>query len=101
MPTQIITLQDGIRIEAEVTRSEVGLEDGKVDATIDSITPTLVKVIKPLAAAWDQLSSHVRVEQAEIEVAVGFEASGNFFVASTKGNANLKIKIVVKRSPAA
>jgi hypothetical protein len=100
MPTQIITLKDGVRIEAEVTRSKVGRADEKVDQTIDSVTPMLVKVVKPLADAWDKLAGSVQVEKAEIEVAVGFEASGNFFVASAKGNANLKIKLILSKPPA-
>lgn len=97
MPTQIIELADGIRIEAEVTDHEVSTSDGKVGESIDSIRPTLMKVIQPVAAAWDQLSDYVVVERAEIELGFGFETSGKFFVASAKGNVNLKIKLIVSR----
>jgi len=101
MAKQIITLADGIRVEAESTESEVAAGDGKVDTTIESIRPTLLKVIRPVAAAWNELSNEITVEKAEIELGFGFEASGNFFVASTKGNVNLKVKLLVSRSGAA
>lgn len=100
MPTQVITLKDGIRIEAEVTDSRVARKDGKVEQSIDSIRPALARVIQPVADAWNDLPERLRVEQAEIELGFGFEASGNLFVASSKGNVNIKVKLVVKRGPA-
>lgn len=100
MPTQFITLKDGIRIEAEVTDTRVAAKDGKIDQTIDSIKPTLVRVVQPVAAAWNELNQDMDIKQAEIELGFGFEASGNLFIASTKGNVNLKVKLVLKPSPA-
>lgn len=100
MATQIITLKDGIRIEAEVTAATVGALDGVVGESLDSVQPTLIKVMQPLTEAWNALPKNMQVEQAEIEVGFGFEASGNIFVASSKGNINLKVKLVIKRAPA-
>ena len=100
MPTQIITLKDGIRIEADVSNSTVAAGDGLVDETIDSVKPTLVRVMQPVAEAWSSLPAHMQIEQAEVEIAFGFEASGSIFVASTKGNVNLKVKLTIKRNPA-
>lgn len=96
MPTQFITLKDGIRIEAEVTDTRVAAKDGRVEQTIDSIKPTLVRVVQPVVAAWDELNQDMDIQQAEIELGFGFEASGNLFIASTKGNVNLKVKLVLK-----
>ena len=96
MPTQFITLKDGIRVEAEVTDMKVARKDGRVEQTIDSIQPTLVSVVRPVAAAWSELNRDMDVQQAEIELGFGFEASGTLFVASTKGNVNLKVKLVLK-----
>jgi hypothetical protein len=100
MPTQFITLKDGIRIEAEVTDTRVAAKDGRVEQTIDSIKPTLVRVVQPVVAAWDELNHDMDIQQAEIELGFGFEASGNLFIASTKGNVNLKVKLVLKPSSA-
>jgi hypothetical protein len=97
MATRIITLKDGIRVEAEVTESRVASTDGKVEQTIDSVKPTLVNVARAVASAWNELGY---VEQAEIELGFGFEASGHLFVASTKGNVNLSVKLVLKHAPA-
>lgn len=96
MATQFITLKDGIRIEAEVTDTKVAAKDGKVEQTIDSIKPTLVSVVQPVAEAWHELNKDMIIQQAEIELGFGFEASGNLFIASTKGNVNLKVKLVLK-----
>ena len=98
MSARIIELQDGIRIEAEVTDSEVAILDGKVEQTIDAIRPMLLRVVEPLESAWNDLSRRLLVEKAEIEIGFGIEASGNFFVASTKGNVNLKLKLVIARN---
>jgi len=100
MPTQFITLKDGIRIEAEVTDTRVAAKDGKIEQTIDSIKPTLVRVVQPVVAAWNELNQDMDIQQAEIELGFGFEASGNLFIASTKGNVNLKVKLVLKPSSA-
>jgi hypothetical protein len=104
MPTQIITLgENGIRVEAEVTEARRSRVGEIVPATIDSIRPALQRVIQPVADTWkdlSQFSQSLNIEQAEIEVGFGFETSGNIFVASSKGNINLKIKLVVKHVPA-
>jgi len=101
MPTQVITLQGGIRVEAEVTDTQVARKGGIVDKTLDEIKPTLTKVIQPVADIWKdlrQFSQSLDIQQAEIEVGLGFEASGNVFIAGSKGNVNLKIKLVIKQS---
>ena len=97
----IIELQDGIRIEAAVTDYQVAAPGKVVEKTIDSVRPLLLKAIQPVLSVWNDLSESVTIEKAEIEIAFGIETSGNFFVASAKGNANVKIKLTVGRNPAA
>jgi Trypsin-co-occurring domain 1 len=100
MATQIITLADGIRIEAEETRSEVAAFDGKIEQTIDAVKPVLLRVIQPLESAWNDLSQSLHVETAEVEIGFGIESTGHFFVASAKGNVNLKLKLTIVRAKA-
>jgi hypothetical protein len=64
---------------------------------MDSIRPLLLRVVQPIADAWNDLSEHVVLKQVELEVGFGIETSGNFFVASTKGNVNLSVKLVLAR----
>lgn len=97
METQIIQLEDGLRIEAEITSSRVSTVTDGVKKTVESIKPMLMRVVQPVADAWSELNSALVVERAEVEVGFGIETSGNFFVASSKGNVNLKIKLIVSR----
>jgi hypothetical protein len=101
MATTIITLEDGLRIEAEETDTEVAIVDGKVQKTIDELKPILVRAVQPVVAAWQELNQTMHIERAEIELAFGFEASGNLFLASAKGNVNLKVKLTLTPSKGA
>jgi hypothetical protein len=95
----IIELEDKILIEAEVSDYRVAAPDQQVEKTIESVRPLLLKVVQPVLSAWQELSNVATIEKAEIELGFGVEASGNFFVASTKGHANLKIKLTIGRTP--
>jgi len=93
---EIITLQDNIRVEAEISDARVSLTDGKVQQTLDAIKPVLLKSIQPIVAAWKELNRELTVSEAEIELGFGFETSGTVFLASTKGNVNLKVTLKLK-----
>jgi Trypsin-co-occurring domain 1 len=97
----IIELEDRVLIEAEVANYQVASPSEKVQKTIDSVRPLLLKVVQPVLSAWNDLAKSATSDKAEIELGFGIEASGNFFVASSKGNANLKVKLTVARTPAA
>ncbi|HYR91178.1 MAG TPA: CU044_2847 family protein [Terriglobia bacterium] len=97
MATKIIEL-DGILVEAEVVPGKVASRDGIITNTIDAIRPMLVKITRPVAEAWKEIGDQVVIEKAEIEVGFGVEQSGTLFLASTKGNVNLKIKLLVSRN---
>ena len=64
---------------------------------MDAIRPTLLRVVRPVADAWAEPSAYGVLERAEVDVGFGIEASGNFFLASGKGNVDLKINLVVAR----
>ena len=96
---EIITLQDNLRVEAEVTDARVSLKDGKVEQTIDAIKPVLLKAVKPVVASWKELNQDMTVSEAKVELGFGFEASGHVFLASTKGNINLKVTLTLKPAP--
>jgi hypothetical protein len=95
--TQIIELEDGLRIEAEYATSQVSAITEEIHKRVDAIRPMLIRVVKPIADAWADLNEMVVLDNVELEVGFGIETTGNFFVASSKGNVNLKIKMVVSR----
>lgn len=96
---EIITLQDNIRVEAEITDASVAITDGKVNQTLDAIQPVLIRAVQPIAAAWKELNREMTVSEAHVELGFGFEASGNVFLASTKGNVNFKVTLTLKPAP--
>jgi hypothetical protein len=100
MPTKLIELEDGTLVEVEVAADQArqisgGLAD-KVSSTFDTIQPVLVKVCRPITAAWYEINQDMSIEQAEIELGLSFESEGNLYVTKAKANANLTVKLVLK-----
>lgn len=102
MTTKLIELNEGILVEVTTSPDEMQQISGggafdKVGGTIDQIKPVLLKVCQSVAAAWKDVSKDLHVEQAEIELGLGFEAEGNLFVAKGKADANLTVKLILSR----
>jgi hypothetical protein len=66
------------------------------DATIDKIKPLILKACKPIAEVWKELNQDMHIEQAEVELGLGFEAEGNLYITKAKGNANLTVTLTLK-----
>lgn len=100
MPTKLIQLGDGLLIEVDASEDEVRQISGgvvdKVSTTIDKIESILVKVCRPVTAAWQAIEQDMDVEQAEVELGLSFEGEGNLYVTKAKANANLTVKLVLK-----
>jgi len=100
MPSQLIELDDGTFVEIEVPGNSIepisGGSADKVNATLEKIKPVLTNACKPILSAWEALDSSLALEQAQIELGIGFEAEGNLYITKAKGNANLVIKLTVK-----
>lgn len=100
MATKLIRLADGTLVEVEVPSGYIEQISGdtatKVSTTIDStLVPVLIKVLEPIKSAWKELNKDMTIEKAEIEVAFGFEIEGNLFVAKSKHNASLSVKLIL------
>jgi len=100
MPTRLIELEDGTLVEVEVSSEEAqeisgGLAE-KVGTTFDKIKPILINTCRPIASTWQEISRHMQIEQAEIELGLSFEGEGNLFVTKSKAAANLTVKLVLK-----
>jgi Trypsin-co-occurring domain 1 len=100
VPTKLIQLDDGTLVEVEVQADQARQISGgfadKVNSTFDEIQPLLVKVCRPVTAAWKEISQDMNIEQAEIQLGVSFEGEGNLYVTKAKANANLTVKLILK-----
>jgi hypothetical protein len=101
MASRLIELQDGTLVEIEVPDNKArpisgGAADKIKDATIDKIKPIILRACKPISELWKELGDEIHIEQATIELGLGFEAQGNLYITKAKGNANLKVTFTLK-----
>ncbi len=100
MAAKLIELEDGTLVEIEVLGEQVQQISGgfadKVNATFDRVKPLLIKTCRPVAAACQELSKEISIDEAEVELGLSFEGEGNLYVTKSKAGANLKIKLKFK-----
>ncbi|MBD2072366.1 hypothetical protein H6F86_00260 [Phormidium sp. FACHB-592] len=100
MASRLIKLEDGTLIEVEVGSSDVrdisGNAAQKVKATFDSIKPTLIGACRPVIETWQELNKDVEIDQTEVEIGLSFSIEGNVYLAKSKADANLKIKLILR-----
>jgi len=100
MPTKLIELNDGMLIEVEAkpdyAQEIAGGFAQKVNATLDQVQPMLIKVCRPIMAAWKELNKDMSIESAEVELCFSFEGEGNIYLAKAKSGANLNLKLTLK-----
>jgi len=63
------------------------------------ISETLLKAVQPITSVWKELNKDLLIDQAEIELGLGFEAEGNLYITKAKGNANLVVRLRLKPNP--
>lgn len=101
MATKLIEIADGVLVEVEVQPDEArpisgGAADRVLNASLDSITPMLLKVARPIAAAWEQLSQDMEVDGAEVSLGFSFESEGNLYLAKASVGANISVSFSLK-----
>lgn len=100
MATKLIELEDGTLVEVQAPPDQAqqiagGFAD-KVGTSFKQVLPIVVKVCKPITAAWRELSQDMDVEKAEIELGLAFEGEGNVYVTKATAGANLTVKLILK-----
>ena len=97
MSERIVTLEDGLRVQIDVDprfEQQVSSEGGKIGTSFEKIQPTLRYICRQFNATWRELNKEMSIEQAEVQLDLGFEASGNLFVTSGKAKSNLSVKLI-------
>ena len=97
MATEFITI-DGVLIEIDDTSTGARVVSDENETTIkdknlSQMTNILTKVSKNLKEAYGAINQEVALKEAEVELSLGFEASGNIFVAKGKATSQLKVKL--------
>ncbi len=99
MAMHLIQLEDDMLVEVEVPQDQVEQISGgvpePVDKAISSVQPILRKACRPVVAVWDELNREMSINNVEVELQLGFSAEGSVFLAKTRGNANLRIKLSI------
>ncbi|MCI5191280.1 MAG: hypothetical protein D3905_16145 [Candidatus Electrothrix sp. AS4_5] len=92
-------MEDGLLVEVEVPQDQVNQIAGgipeQVDKAIDTVRPILLKACRPVVSVWQELNKEMTIDNVEVELQLGFSAEGSVFLAKSKGNANLKIKLSI------
>lgn len=105
MASKLIKLDDGILMEVDVPEDQVrqtsggGLEISQVSNSINAIESILLKTCQPVANVLKELNKDMSVNEVEVEVELGLEAEGNFFIAKGKTNASLTIRLKLTPKP--
>ena len=100
MSEKLIELEDGVFVMVEVSEDEARPISGgaadRVASSFDKIKPILKSACKPVAEVFRELNREMEVDQAEINLGLGFEGEGRLFVVSGKGKANVSVKLTLK-----
>ncbi|MEL6159901.1 MAG: CU044_2847 family protein [Cyanobacteria bacterium J06627_32] len=100
MNTTLIRLEDGTLIEVEIPpESSRQISGGsiakRVESSFDSIKPTLLKACRPIKDVWEELNQEMNINQVEVEIGLNFAVEGDVYIAKSKTEANLKIKLTL------
>jgi Trypsin-co-occurring domain 1 len=96
---KLIRLRDGTLVEVEIPDNQPQKTSGifsGVNATFEQIKPILIRVCKPIAAAWEEISQDVDIDRAEVSIGISFEGEGNLYITKSKASANLTVKLIIK-----
>ena len=96
MASRLIELQDGFLVEVEAAEDQpqqiaASVAD-RVEGALDDVQALLQRAVKPVTAVWDELNRDLTISQVEINLALGFAAEGNLFIARGTGNANVSFR---------
>jgi len=105
MSTQLIELEDGLLVEVETptNQSPQPIAAGAaqlVSGSLNSVRGLLIRMVEPVASAWEELNREVEVEQVEVSLSLAFEVGGSVYVAkgNSKANVNYKLTVRAKRA---
>lgn len=101
MSKKLIEMDNGLMMEVEIPPQEIEMISGgndviqKVEQSMSTVEQVLIQSVEPIKQAYHAINQEVTLDKAEVEIGIGFSASGNIFIAQGSGSANLKVKLVL------
>lgn len=101
MSTELVELRDGLLVEVQSNpqdepRQIVAGAARRVDGAIDQARTLLLKAVEPVVSVWSELNRDLTIDQVQIELGLGFEATGKLFIAQGTGRANVTFTLTVR-----
>jgi len=101
MTTELIRLQDDLLVEVQsnpedTPRQIAASAAERAEGAMDQARELLLKAVQPLASVWDELNRDLTIDEVEIQLGLGFEASGKLFIVQGTGSANISFTLKVR-----
>lgn len=100
MTSKLIELDEGILVEVDIPKDQVQQISGgapdRVSNAINAVKPILLKACKPIVEVWQELNQEMEINEASVEIGLGFAAEGHIFIAKGKTKASLNISLKFK-----
>jgi hypothetical protein len=101
MATRFLELDDGVIVEIggpDDAREEMHTSTAeRVDTTMEIVGTMLRRILAPIGDAFNGLQQSLAVpielSEAEVEIGLSFSAEGNLFVAKSKAEGTLHVKV--------
>lgn len=98
MMNQVLTLEDGSRIEVEINEGEV-LEISAMklsNVNLDDMLDPLIKASASMTNALKKISEETALESAAIKLGIKLGIEGGFIIAKSSAEANFEITLNLK-----
>ena len=99
MASELIKLKDGLLIEIDKSGEEIesisGGNASSVEGSVEKVKEVIQKFLSPIHDTFNELNKEMNIEKAELSIGLGFEASGNIFIAKGTTKTNINIKIIM------
>lgn len=101
MNSGLVALQDGVLMEVDVPEQQLQQIAGgaveQVSQAMSAIEPILLTACRPIANVLSELNKDMSVSEVTVDVGLGVDFGGNFFIA--KGTAKTSLSIKIKLTP--
>lgn len=104
MGTKFLELKDGVIIQidspTDVKKEMHTSTAEQVDTTMEMVGTMVSRILRPIGDAFrglhETLGVPIAVATAEVELGLSFSAEGNLFVAKSKAEGTLNVKVAFK-----